>query len=144
MITVVKCLFVLATCGLVLGCVPRDRVPDDTEAVHAPTAPNKSDYVKPAVAADYRTGMWMYRQSLIAYVGRLTDYINEIALVEGFDDGRGNICRFPFEWTPITLPDTPPPTTTDPVVVNGILATHIRELRRLIKDTNAKYAHCVK
>lgn len=146
MIIAVKCLFVVVACSLMLGCADRDMVPDDVdmESIHAPSAPKKTDYVATTVSADYRTGMWMYRQSLIAYVGRLTEYINVISDTEGFTDWQGNPCRFPYAWSPIVLPETPAPITTDPEVVNGILANHVRELRRLIRDTNARYAPCVK
>ena len=131
--------------SLLVGCAPDPtRSVNTVDITNEPQAPRKSDYVNSKAASNYRYGMWLYRQSLIAYIGRLTDYVNQISLSEGYMEGKGKLCIFPYVWQPIVLPDTPAPVTRDPEVVNAILANHVRELRKLIRDTNARYGDCVK
>jgi len=138
---------------LLVGCnsmgePAEEHKPDDSladiEPYTEPTLPKRSDYVQRSTSEDYHVGMLRYRQSLINYHYRLTEYINQLGVTEGLLTSTGHTCSFPYTWQPIVMPNTPEPITQDPMLVNQILAIHVRELRRLINAANERYAPCVK
>ena len=136
---------------LLLGCsqnTPPPNKPDDTladtEPYTEPSAPKRSDFVSRSTAEDYHVGVLRYRQSLINYHYRLTEYINQLGLSEGLLNSNNQPCTFPYTWEPIVLPATPEPITRDPVLVNQLLSLYIRDIRRQVYQTNQRYAPCVK
>lgn len=135
---------------LLVGCaddIPPQQLNDaraDTEHYTEPSPPKRSDYVSRDVAEDYHVGVLRYRQSLINYHYRLTEYINQLGLSEGLLTATGQPCTFPYTWEPIVLPVTPEAITRDPVLVNQLLSAYIRDLRRQISAVNQRYAPCVK
>jgi hypothetical protein len=135
---------------MLVGCsqdVPQHK-PDDTladiEPYTEPAAPRRSDFVSRDLSSDYHVGILRYRQSLINYQYRLSEYINQLGLSEGLLTSTGLPCTFPYTWEPINLPSTPEPITRDPVLVNQLLSGYIRDLRRQVYQVNQRYAPCVK
>jgi hypothetical protein len=145
---VVCCVVVLSGCNYRLVKIDSSemRTQDIKESMNTPTpaAPSQSDYVSNRTSEEYHIGMLRYRQSLIEYQRRLSEYIDRITLAEGFRDQFGKPCTFPYSWEPIELPDSPAPVTRDPELVNQLLSGHVRDIRRIIAGVNREYAPCVK
>ena len=144
---VLACLW-LSGCGYHLA---RDEspAPEAPKAVteepyHAPISPDIGDYISDATSEEYHEGSLRYLTALTRYRQRLDEYMEQIVIAEGFQNAYGKPCLLPYGWTPISLPQTPDPVSTDPVVVSRLLATHVRLLRDLIITKNRDYAPCVK
>lgn len=133
---------------LLMGCSEKPVIHEDQSTVSmnssAPTTPNINNFVSPRTSLDYHTGMLRYRDALLRYQLLLTRYIEDITISEGFVNVKGQSCVLPFGWTPMVLPATPEPISTDHSVVTSLLVAHIRALRDIINSKNKEYLPCVK
>lgn len=143
---VIACLCLTSCVGYHLT---RDSQPTPTptstdEPYLAPTPPRAAEFITRSTSNDYHTGSLRYLTALTRYRQRLDEYMEQLVIAEGLQNLYGKPCLLPYGWTAITLPQTPDPVSTDPIVVSRLLATHVRLLRDIIIAKNREYAPCVK